>query len=92
MKNSSALMIENLSKSYSGTVVVDDFNLAIPAGEIFGLLGPNGAGKSTTINLVSGVARMEGGRIRVFDHDNQRDYPITRRLVGDPELKSIARK
>lgn len=78
----SALAIENLSKNYDGKPAVDNISFEIDPGEIFGLLGPNGAGKSTTINMVGGVTRVESGRIRIFGHDNRRDYRLTRRLVG----------
>lgn len=78
----SALAIENLSKNYDGKPAVDKISFEIEPGEIFGLLGPNGAGKSTTINMVGGVTRVESGHIRIFGHDNRRDYRTTRRLVG----------
>ncbi len=77
-----ALEINHLHKSFSGTAAVDDLSLSIEPGEIFGLLGPNGAGKSTTINMISGVARIDSGTVRIFGHDAERDYRLTRRLVG----------
>ena len=40
-----ALRVENLSKSFSKTLAVDDLSLTVPPGEVFGFLGPNGAGK-----------------------------------------------
>jgi ABC-2 type transport system ATP-binding protein len=77
-----ALQIDHLHKSFAGTKAVDDLSLTIEQGEIFGLLGPNGAGKSTTINMISGVCRVDSGTVRVFGHDAVRDYRLTRRLVG----------
>ena len=77
-----ALEIENLSKSFDKTTAVKDVSFAIDRGEIFGLLGPNGAGKSTTINMIAGVSRIGTGKIRAFGYDNQRDYRVTRRLLG----------
>jgi ABC-2 type transport system ATP-binding protein len=77
-----ALSISNLTKSFSGKPVVKEISFAIEPGEIFGLLGPNGAGKSTTINMVTGVARVESGKIEVFGRDNQSDFVETRRLIG----------
>ena len=77
-----ALSISNLSKSFSGKPVVKEISFAIEPGEIFGLLGPNGAGKSTTINMITGVARVESGKIEVFGRDNQSDFVETRRLTG----------
>lgn len=77
-----ALKIENLSKTYNKIQVVDGINLAIEPGEILGLLGPNGAGKSTTINMISGVTKIDGGKISVFGFDNQANYIEARRRVG----------
>lgn len=78
----SALTISHLKKTYGTTDVVDDLSLTIEEGEIFGLLGPNGAGKSTTINLVTGVCKMQSGTVNVFGFDNQAQYQATRRLIG----------
>jgi ABC-2 type transport system ATP-binding protein len=77
-----ALAIHNLSKDFDGTIAVDDISFTIEPGEIFGLLGPNGAGKSTTINMIGGVSRIGRGSIEIFGADNQKDYRITRRMVG----------
>lgn len=82
MSSPPALEISHLSKHYGGVTVVEDLNLSIQPGEIFGLLGPNGAGKSTTINLITGVAKLQQGSVRIFGHDVIRDYRLTRRLVG----------
>ncbi|MCK5825728.1 MAG: ATP-binding cassette domain-containing protein, partial [Desulfuromusa sp.] len=68
----SALVIENLHKSFDGVPAVKGVNFTINKGEIFGLLGPNGAGKSTTINMIAGVVRLGSGSITAFGYDNQR--------------------
>ena len=77
-----ALDIIPLSKTYNGHHAVDDISFSIEPGEIFGLLGPNGAGKSTTINMISGVTRIDKGTITVFGYDNQKAYRTTRRMIG----------
>ncbi len=77
-----ALEISDLRKSYNGTAAVKGISFSIEPGEIFGLLGPNGAGKSTTINMVSGVTRIDGGSVSVFGYDNRGDYRMTRCLSG----------
>jgi ABC-2 type transport system ATP-binding protein len=79
---SSALDITHLHKNFDGTPAVRDLSLSVHRGEIFGLLGPNGAGKSTTINMISGVCRIDKGQVRVFGHDNRIERHITRRHVG----------
>ncbi len=61
---------------------VDGISLRVGAGEFFGFLGPNGAGKTTTINAIAGLARKSAGSIRIFGHDNERDWRQARRLVG----------
>lgn len=62
--------ITNLSKSYNkGTVkAVDDLNLKVEPGEIFGFLGPNGAGKTTTIKMMVGLLKPDSGKIVINGH------------------------
>jgi ABC-2 type transport system ATP-binding protein len=66
------LFVENLSKTYSGTVAVDRISFAVKRNEIVGLLGPNGAGKTTTINMVLGVLEPTAGSIRIEGIDVSR--------------------
>ena len=61
-----ALRAEGLSKRFSTTLAVDDLDLTVPPGEVFGFLGPNGAGKSTTIRMVLGLLRPSAGAAWVF--------------------------
>ena len=67
--------IANLSKSYlKGAVkAVDNLNLKVKAGEIFGFLGPNGAGKTTTIKMMVGLLKPDSGSITIngFDISDQ---------------------
>ncbi|MBE9485658.1 MAG: ABC transporter ATP-binding protein [Desulfuromonadales bacterium] len=77
-----ALELSHLQKSFAGVPAVRGISLSIRQGEIFALLGPNGAGKSTTINMIVGVTRIDSGTIRAFGYDNQRDYRMTRRMLG----------
>lgn len=63
-------MIEltNVNKSYnSKTKAVNNINLIIPDGEIFGFLGPNGAGKTTTIKMITGIINADSGDISIND-------------------------
>lgn len=58
--------IKNLSKSYKkGKKVIDNLNLEIKEGEIFGFLGPNGAGKTTTIKMITGILGIDEGDILI---------------------------
>lgn len=62
----SAVRTEGLTKSYGRAVALEDLNLEIPAGVVFGYLGPNGAGKTTTIRLLMGMIRPARGRMEVL--------------------------
>ena len=53
------ISINNLSKHYGNVVAVDDLNLSIEPGEVFGFIGPNGAGKTTTIRVLVGTQVAE---------------------------------
>lgn len=61
---------------------MDDVSLQVRAGDFFGFLGPNGAGKTTTINAIVGLARLNGGSIRVFGYDNVTQWREARRFIG----------
>lgn len=56
----------NLTRRFGGLVAVDQLNLSINSGEIFGLLGPNAAGKSTTIRLLAGILRPDSGEASIL--------------------------
>ncbi|MCK4700487.1 MAG: ATP-binding cassette domain-containing protein, partial [Bacteroidales bacterium] len=55
--------ITHLTKRFDDLVAVDDLDLRIFQGEVFGFLGPNGAGKTTTINMICGLSKPSGGEI-----------------------------
>ena len=55
--------VKNLSISFGGLKAVDDFNITIEKGQLYGLIGPNGAGKTTVFNLLTGVYKPDGGII-----------------------------
>jgi ABC-2 type transport system ATP-binding protein len=63
------LTIKNLTKTYDGTVAVDDLSLEVGAGELFGFLGPNGAGKTTTIKMLCGLLKPSAGTVEVGGFD-----------------------
>lgn len=60
------LKTTDLTKKYNNKVVVDNLNLEIHKGEIFGLLVPNGAGKSTTMNMICSIVRPTAGEIELL--------------------------
>ncbi|HEX3798539.1 MAG TPA: ABC transporter ATP-binding protein [Verrucomicrobiae bacterium] len=66
-------------------VAVDDLNLDVRPGEVFGFLGPNGAGKTTTMNVLLGFVNATSGSAKLFDVDVRQ--PIARQRIGYlPEL------
>jgi len=78
-------MIEltEVNKTYNGTVkAVDNLNLTIPDGEIFGFLGPNGAGKTTTIKLISGILNADGGSIKINGLDIRENALAAKKQIG----------
>ena len=85
------LKIEHFSKTYpGGKRAVDDLNLNVAPGEIFGFIGHNGAGKTTTLRAVAGVMDFTEGSITIGGHDVRRDATaakkITAFLPDNPDL------
>ena len=64
--NDVVVRTEHLTKHYGKLVAVDDLNLEVHRGEVFGFLGPNGAGKSTTMSMMLGLIAPTSGNIEVF--------------------------
>jgi len=86
----SAIRTERLSKRYGETLALDELDLTVSEGEVYGYLGPNGAGKTTTIRLLLGLHRSSGGRAELFGIDAWRDPVRAHRQVayvaGEPFL------
>ncbi len=62
----SVLEIKNLTKSYGPIRAVDNLNLTIEAGQIYGILGPNGSGKTTTLGMITSVLKPDSGAFEWF--------------------------
>jgi len=73
---------EHLTKRYGPRKAVDDLNLCVEEGEIFGLLGPNGAGKTTTILMLLGLTEPSAGSVRVAGLDPTHDSIKVKRIVS----------
>ncbi len=78
----SAVVIENLQKSYGDVRAVQDISFRVQSGEIFGLLGPNGAGKTTTIRCLCTLAKPDGGKIEVSGISTLANPKAARRRLG----------
>lgn len=77
-----AVECTGLTHRYGEHTVVDDLDLRIERGEVFGLLGPNGAGKTTTIRLLTTLMPIQHGRVRMFGHQVGRDNTAIRYNLG----------
>jgi ABC-2 type transport system ATP-binding protein len=86
------LLLESVSKRYSGHTAVDDLSLAVPPGTIYGILGPNGAGKSTTLRMVMNIIIRDAGRITLLGGDPERDRSVLRRVGFLPEERGLYKK
>src|SRR5512143_1573273 len=80
--NDLVLETKGLTKHYGDFVAVDNLNLSIRAGEVFGLLGPNGAGKTTTILMLLGLTEPTSGKVRVLGLDPARRPLSVKSRVG----------
>ena len=69
------LNIEHLTKTYGEKKAVDDLNLHIRPGEIYGFIGHNGAGKTTTLKSVAGILQFDAGEIYIGG-DSVREKPL----------------
>jgi ABC-2 type transport system ATP-binding protein len=76
------ILIEGVSKSFSGVYAVSDFSLAVEPGEIFGLVGPNGAGKTTTIKMMTGLLSPDKGKILLDNRDIVREPIEAKSVLG----------
>lgn len=74
--------ITGLTKRYGDTIAVDDLDLSVEPGEVFGFLGPNGAGKTTTIRMMMGLIEPTAGSIRLGGHDLATDARAAKQLCG----------
>ena len=77
-----AIEVRGLTKRFGDKVVVDDFSMRVPRGQIYGFLGPNGSGKTTTIRMICGLLTPDGGHGEVLGYDIVRDSERIKREVG----------
>ncbi len=69
MTKENIIQTQNLTKYYGKSRGIENLNLEIYKGEIFGLLGPNGAGKTTTCRVLLDLIRKTSGEAQIFDLD-----------------------
>jgi ABC-2 type transport system ATP-binding protein len=76
------IVTRGLTKRYGRVVAVEDLNLEVEEGEVFGLLGPNGSGKTTTILMLLGLTEPTSGEARVLGLDPMREPLKVKAKVG----------
>lgn len=79
---SDAITVENLFKRFDTVEAISGISFRVGHGELYGFLGPNGAGKTTTINMLTGLARPDRGRIRIAGIDCTTNPKAAQHLVG----------
>lgn len=87
---SHAIETQQLTKAYSSFKAVDNLNITVESGEIFGLLGPNGAGKTTTVSMLCTILKPTSGTAKVNGFDIVRQANEVRKSIGivfqDPSI------
>ncbi|MCG8485263.1 MAG: ABC transporter ATP-binding protein [Clostridia bacterium] len=77
-----AVEIKNLTKKYKEIMAVNDLNMQVHEGTIYGLLGKNGAGKTTTIRIIMGLTKPDSGTISVFGKSIKKDRLWAMKNIG----------
>lgn len=72
----------NLSKKYKDKLIVDNVNMNIRRGDIYGFIGENGAGKTSVIRLITGLVKITSGNIILFNSDREENIKTQRKRIG----------
>ncbi len=86
----SLINIENVTKSFTGHVALDDVTISIPKGSIYGLLGPNGAGKTTLLRIINHIIAPDSGRVMLNGKELTADD--VHRIGYMPEERGLYKK
>jgi ABC-2 type transport system ATP-binding protein len=86
----SAITIRNVTKRFSGVVAVNDLDLTVPSGSLYGIIGPNGSGKTTTLRMIMHILLPDQGEIEVL---GERDTGAARDRVSYlPEERGLYKR
>jgi ABC-2 type transport system ATP-binding protein len=77
-----AIETHGLTRRFGKITAVDDLNLHVPAGSLFGLIGPNGAGKTTTLRMLAGLLQPTSGEIKINGRITNHDWRDLLRQIG----------
>jgi ABC-2 type transport system ATP-binding protein len=84
------IQLDGVTKSYGKHTAVDELNLRVPPGSIYGFIGPNGSGKTTTIRMIMNILYPDKGEVRVFDKVHTGNLPD--RVGYLPEERGLYKK
>ena len=91
--NEVILKTYNITKKYGNKLAVDNVNMTIKKGEIYGFIGQNGAGKTTLIRLITGLIHKSAGEIELLGASGESELNKARTMVGSlietPSLKYL---
>jgi ABC-2 type transport system ATP-binding protein len=82
VESDNLIEVSDLAKSFEEVAAVNGISFHVNRGEVFGFLGPNGAGKTTTINMLTGLARPDSGKIRIAGLDCSDNPKAAQHLIG----------
>ena len=82
MTQAAPVEVRGLTKQYGELTAVDNVDLTVEAGDVFGYLGPNGAGKTTSMRMMLGLISPTSGSVRLFGEDPQRSVSALRGVAG----------
>ncbi len=77
--------LKNVTKTFGGFTALDDLNMTVPNGTVYGLVGPNGAGKTTVIRHMLGVYRPDRGTIQLDGQDVYENVAVKARIGSIPD-------
>lgn len=82
MSSNPIIQLRNVTKRYGDFIAVNDIDLDVHPGEIFGILGPNGAGKTTTLEMIEGLREPDSGNIQLNGFDAVKQVDEVRKIIG----------
>lgn len=82
MSSNPIIQLRNVTKKYGTFTAVNNIDLEVHTGEIFGILGPNGAGKTTTLEMIEGLREPDSGSIMLNGLDAVKQVDEVRKIIG----------
>ena len=87
---SHAIELEKVTKRFGNCLAVDDLDLVVPEGTIYGFIGPNGSGKTTTLRMILRILYPDSGRVSVLGRDGR--AAVDDRVGYLPEERGLYKK